>query len=150
MKLTAISALLLTLLGCASGAGGIGRPDIEVLRLSVPRANPGAQFSVLVTLSIRNHSSEVMTVRRVDLSSAGIGPFDVGPSTENFELRIEPNASGLLEVWAQARPGQSDVGGEEGTLLLRGVVYYDDATGSHRAVFSQRTATTVAPARARE
>lgn len=139
--------LPLLLMACATGAADPLAPEISVQRLVVPRANPGSTFSILVAVAVQNRSSDPITVSRIDVGSTGVGPFDIQSSTQNYDVTIAPGATEAVEVWAQAAPGQSEIGGEEGAVLVRGVVYYEAFAGKRRAVFSQRVRTSIGPTR---
>lgn len=135
--------LIASVSACVSSGRDAFAPVVTVQTLEVPRANPGASFSVMVRLDVRNPSSDPITIQRVELASAGIGAFDVAPATRDFDVLVPSSGNRIIEVWAQAAPGQSDIGGQEGAVLLRGAIYYEAFAGARRVVFASRVPTTI-------
>lgn len=132
--------------GCSSAPAAPAaatRPQITIRALEVPFAQPVSveRFSVLVEFEIGNPSREPLTLHRIDLSSVGIGPYNVATTSQDFAIVIPPGQSAEAKVWAQASAGEA-LGGQEGAVMLRGVAYFESAGGRIREAFARRIMTT--------
>ena len=102
-------------------------PIIGIARLDVNSAQPRTATSVpmIVRVRVENRTEEMVTVDRIDVSSAGIGPFNISSTSQDFHHEVKVGHVSVFPVWVQAIPStESDtIGGQEGSMMMRASVY---------------------------
>jgi len=102
-------------------------PIIAIARLDVNSAQPRTATSVpmIVRVRVENRTEETVTVDRIDVSSAGIGPYTVSSTSQDFHHEVQVGHVSVFPVWVQATPStESDtIGGQEGSMMMRASVY---------------------------
>src|ERR1043166_9577 len=86
--------LMIFLTACASGNKvNIIRPEIELVQLVGPSdvGYPVGQIDIQYGMRVSNRSQEVITLRRVDISSIGSGAYTLRREQHPFNEAISPD-----------------------------------------------------------
>lgn len=149
MKNIAIAlALVAAVAGCSSSAPS--KSDAAVIRvrpIEVPRARPlpNAQFTTIVHVDVGNTSGSEIELQRIEISSIGEGPYEIGSASRDFNQTIAPNVARTFSIWAPARYRDLDetLAQSAGVVMVRGVAVFRSPAGDFRKSFVQRTGTTM-------
>lgn len=88
-------------LGTGSGAESTDDFDVTIEQPDHPPAMGAPRIDVRYVISVRNLTSETVTVKRITVQSAG-GAYNVEPRSRPFKLQLAPKSDGKVEFWATA------------------------------------------------
>lgn len=140
-KVSLALAVLLALAGCASGRGGdvpagLIPPEISLAQygdysFSLQYAGP---TTIVFELSVRNPSSEPITLRQIRLQSVGSGAYTLRRDPQFLNRDIEPGETfaARLAVPAYAQGGRT---GSREPVTIRGIAYFESEHGPFQRVF---------------
>ena len=148
---TAVVALLFAALisGCASSLdevpAGVTPPRIIVGTLEVPHmeATTMALMSVIVRIQVTNTDDEPLVVERLEITSVGRGPYELGRGERRYQKELAPGTTEVFDlvVPAQAMDRAQAVGGQEGAMQIRVIGYFNSSVGRFRMMDMQSVAT---------
>jgi hypothetical protein len=80
---------------------------------------------MIVRVKVENRTEEPMTVDRIDVSSAGVGPYNIASTSQNFHHEVKVGHVAVFPVWVQAEPTKLEdtIAGQEGSMMVRASVY---------------------------
>ena len=132
-------ALTLLIGGCASSADLL-KPEIAITQITdqsflFERRN--ARVAIEFEILIRNRSGEPITFKRLDLQTAGGGPYVLRNSPERFNREIQPGevARVVFSMWGVT------VGGRAASIepvVLSGAAHFESESGPFSKKFLQR------------
>lgn len=91
-------------------------------------------ISVKYRVSIRNPSSETITLYQIALQSVGPGAYTLEPTQRPFKTEIRPNQEATVELWAPARASDTILG-VNGPVTIRAVAFFKTDLGSFREIY---------------
>lgn len=134
--------------GAAEPAKKPSEPTIGIARLDVNGAQPRSVTSVplIVRVRVENRTEESVTVDRIDVASAGVGPYTIATTSQDFHHEVKVGHVSVFPVWVQATPStETDtIGGQEGSMMMRAAVYVTTPTRpQHRLQTVQKVETSI-------
>ena len=135
-----VTALCFTFLACASNATKIPPPELTFVQLSGPaeQSYPQGDFEVHYGLRITNRAAEAITLRRIQLTTAGLGgPYELVPRAYELRQVVQPGQTEDVAFWAKAF-STGDGGSIDATapITVRTTVFFDAPSGDFRRVFT--------------
>ncbi len=133
-------------------------PTISIARLDVNSAQPRSATSVpmIVRVKVENRTEEPVTVNRIEVSSAGVGPYTIHSTGQDFNYEVKVGHASVFPVWVQAVPSTEDateaarrgveqsLGGQEGAMMVRAAVHVTSASRpQHRLMTVQKVETSL-------
>ena len=97
---------------------------------------PYGPIEIKYDMAVQNNSAETITLVRVNLQSInpGGGAYSLRRDFYNFKQAIPPNSIGVVSFWAKAFSwGRGPREAEP--VSVRGVVYFESATGTFQKIF---------------
>jgi hypothetical protein len=144
MKQLVAAAVCVLALSCSSstssGTGKVPLPDIRFVQLVGPEQLnwPSGEFEVKYGLRIQNHADEQITLSHIDLTpSSSEGAYVVRQRRYMIGQKISAQGSQDVEFWAKAWSAERaryNIGAQS-PITVRGVAFFNSATGSFRRVF---------------
>jgi len=97
---------------------------------------PYGPIEVKYDLGVQNNAPETITLIRVDIQSINPsgGAYTLRHSFYNFKQAIPPNSIGVVSFWARAFSWGRGFRESE-PVSVRGVAYFESATGTFQKVF---------------
>jgi hypothetical protein len=136
--------LSLTTFGaCASSQQGSGPPvSVRIAPLDTAsdlfyfRGPIGLRYGVEVS----NPSNEPVTLRRLDLHSAGGGAYALRANSTPLKVQVPPGAAKTFSIstWGRARGGYLNAGEP---VILQGTAYFDSPKGPFVKLFQENVQT---------
>jgi hypothetical protein len=133
MKTTFAVLLLVVLASCASSANDAASSGIEVNLTQVGGSASDLFYmrgpiSLQYQLQVTNHTNQPLTLRRLDLSSVGLGAYAIRTGSTPFNERIAANGTTTLHLaaWGTARGGRLTV---NEPVTMRIIAQFQDASG---------------------
>lgn len=129
--------VLLLAAACATSAptANTTQPQITIEQLPASEfqvENQGA-VSMAYKMTVRNPSSEAVTLKRVDMKTVGRSPYLLRETPNDFNETIAPGAESVvtLQMWAIPRAEKSK------NVWVHGVAHFEKAGGNFDTVFEQ-------------
>jgi hypothetical protein len=148
LPLTVIAAIWLA--GCSSSTHATdkrGEPAISIHTLEISAAQPrrASTIPIIVRVGVTNTSQAALTVDRIDVSSVGVGPYDIASTARDFHHVVEPGHVATFPIWVQATVSVAEqtISGQESSMMIRAVVFVSSPVGPSRSMTVQRVDTTV-------
>jgi hypothetical protein len=147
-KAIAASVVFVVAAACSSGSGTvsnaerakIANPEILLVQTSsVPiaaRHSDGA-LSIQYAMRVQNRAAETIKLRRVTVQSVSEGAYYVAPTSQPYDLAIEPEQKQEVQFWVAARPANTVIG-VNGPVTLRVTCQFDSAAGQFQHIVMQR------------
>jgi hypothetical protein len=149
-----IQAVCLSLLlaACAStqsddNAGAtkvnLAKPTIEVAQLSSVGAaarNVTGGLPVQFRISVTNNADAPIKLTQVQLQSLGGGAYELRPTTNPYDVTIEPKQTQSVEMWAPGNIPYASVAGANGPVTLQARLSFDSASGKFQEVIVENVA----------
>jgi hypothetical protein len=134
--------------GAAAPAKKPAEPTVSIARLDVNSAQPRSATSVpmIVRVKVENRTEEAVVVDRIDVSSAGIGPYTISSTAQDFHHEVKVGHVSVFPVWVQAVPStvEDTIGGQEGSMMVRASVFVTTPTRKqHRLTTVQKVETSL-------
>lgn len=137
--ISATAGLILT--GCASVSDNLQADIIPPEFMLSQLGNVGAAaehveggLPVKYRVSIRNPSSETITLTQLSMNSVGAGAYTLPHTQRPFKLVIAPNHEESVEFWAPAQASDSILG-VNGPVTIRTVAYFKTDMGSFQKIY---------------
>src|SRR3954466_15835160 len=124
---------------CATdNTAGLPDPDFALTQLSkVPEAaeHITGGFPVQYRLHILNRAPIPITLRSVNVSSVGMGAYDLPSTTRPFNIPLEPDKPAAVDFFVSAIVADPTIIGANGPVTLHGIVTFDSAVGQFQRTF---------------
>jgi hypothetical protein len=137
----------IALANCSSGSPRGPEPRITIDTLEISAAQPPRTGTVpiVVRVSVTNTTQTLLTVDRIDVSSVGVGPYDIVSTAKDFHHALQAGHFAVFPVWVQASVSTAEqfISGQESSMVMRAVVFLSSPGGASRAMVVQRVDTTV-------
>lgn len=135
------AALGLVVAGCASVNDNL-KAEIIPPELALFQDSEVGQAAIHVEggipvkyrVSIRNPSSETITLYQLALQSVGAGAYTLEPTQRPFKTEILPNHEAIVELWAPAIASDTILG-VNGPVTIRAVAYFHTDLGSFQQIY---------------
>ena len=141
----AFAVLVLGLAACSanqlSRKSPIAEPEVVIEQTSnvAPAArNITGGITVRFRVRVRNLANEVVTLKRIDMRSIGIGSYTIDGISQAFNVGIKPGSESAVEFWAAGFIADPSVTGANGPVTLRAVMLFDSASGQLQTVVTQQ------------
>jgi len=129
---------LLVVAGCgstpATNNAKVNIPEPEVHLVQISAQPPVAEhvtggIPINFGVTITNHASIPITLKRINVQSMGSGGYNVAPTSRPFDKTIAPDATEELQFWVAANADQS-VAGVNGAVAMRVIAQFDSSQGA--------------------
>jgi hypothetical protein len=157
MKPAILGASLLLLLAACAGTTSLGTNeatltatgdiqsettqdfDVAVDQIAAPMAmpassgdrTPAAPLDVQYAITVTNHTSEPVTVKRIALSTPP-GPFTIPVTQRSFKTSIAPGGNERIEFWATGNARDANAGANAPTII-RTRITFETSGGTKRS-----------------
>ncbi|HEX7154705.1 MAG TPA: hypothetical protein VF618_24680 [Thermoanaerobaculia bacterium] len=149
-QLSSILILSLVIAGCASSRSesGLGAAKVNLIKpemqlwqtSSVPVAarHTTGGLPIQYRLRISNRAAETITLKRVTIRSIGQGAYDVGPSSQPFSVKVEPDQFQEVSFWSPANIQSASLVGANGPVTVRVEAHFDSPVGQFQEIVIQQ------------
>jgi hypothetical protein len=103
----------------------------------MPPMRAGVTVPIYFEVDVTNHSSEPVTLERLQLASVGGASYQIGSRTELFRETIPPAETRTVNVPASARVLSARTSGDE-PITIRATVHFDAPSGAFRRIVIER------------
>lgn len=139
-RITLLLLTVLWLVGCSS-RDGVQRIDPEIRLGQLPGAyfamSTAGPLAVSYQMSVRNKSSEPISLRRLQIRTVGSAPYVLRNVPVFFKEEILPGKTATVNFTVDAY-SQGGIFAADEPILLQCVAHFDSADGSFQKVFTQR------------
>ena len=138
MRRFALVAILMALACASDRTNAIPDPDFSLVQISrMPEAasHITGSFPVKYRLHVGNHAPIPITLRAVNVSSVGMGAYDVPSSSRPFNVQIGPEQSAEVEFFVPAVVQDPTILGANGPVTLHGIATFDSSMGQFQRSF---------------
>jgi hypothetical protein len=113
--------------------------EVSVEQISTPMAmstsssdrTPVTPLDVQYAITVTNHTSEPVTIKRIALSTPP-GPFSIPVTQRSFKTPIAPGASEQVEFWATGNARDANAGANAPTIV-RTRITFETSGGTKRS-----------------
>jgi hypothetical protein len=132
-----LSALFVA--SCGSASQDAGPPlSINVRHVGgMPPMRAGVTVPIYFEVDVTNHSSEPVTIERLQLASVGGASYQIGSRTELFRETVPPAETRTVNIPASAFVRSTRTSGDE-PITIRATVHFDAPSGAFRRIVIQR------------
>ncbi len=103
--------------------------------------NMSGALPVEYRIAVHNNANVPLTIKRVDISSIGVGAYSLEPIPKPFDAAVAPATTGAVEFWASGNIGDPTIIGANGPVTLRVVVLFDSPAGQFQKVITAQVHT---------
>jgi hypothetical protein len=135
------ATLGLIVAGCASVSDNLKAeiipPELDLFQdseIGGAAVHVSGGIPVKYRVSIKNPSSETITLYQLALQSIGEGAYTLEPTQRPFKTAILPNHEETVELWAPALASDSILG-VNGPVTIRAVAFFHTDLGSFQQVY---------------
>ena len=138
-RLMAVGFTMLLIAGCAtSNVSDLPEVDLQIEQLpdSGFAVEDRGAVSIAYQISVRNRSTDVLTLRKVEMQTSGRSPYTLRNEPVTFNETIEPGKDVVttFTMWSYSREQRSNI---RRVVWVSGVAYFDSAKGNVKKVFTQ-------------
>jgi len=141
--MVAVVSMLLLIPGCATSNAGtpvVAEAGADLRIEQLPDAGFAVEdrgaISIAYQMSLQNRSTEVMTLRKVEMQTIGRSPYTLRKEPAELNATIEPGNEGSVTftMWSYSQGQRSKL---RNVVWVSGVLYFDTAKGSFTKAFTQ-------------
>jgi hypothetical protein len=131
--------VLFVLAGCmTTHPNTVADPDFALMQLTqMPDAasHVMGNFPVQYRLQIGNRAAVPLTLKMVNITSVGMGAYDVPSQTRPFDVLIAPSRDAVVDFYVSVNVTDPTIIGANGPVTLHGVVTFDSEIGQFQKTF---------------
>lgn len=150
-RASAVISVALLALGCASSQRPpqLLQPQVEIRQtggasdVGVTRNLTGG-MPVRLQIAVMNPSSETIEIEMIEISSIGLGGFNIPTTKRPINKAVKPDGFELVDFWTAAYADDT-VSGTGGPVSIRLTVYFKSEFGKFREVYNQNINTAGRP-----
>lgn len=156
MRTTAALCLTFLFVACASSTDpdrdgsvnaervALSKPTIAIAQLTSVGAAAEKKLTgglpVQYQIRVTNNSDATIKLKRIHLQTLGSGAYEVRPTSNPFDVAIEPKQSQDVKMWAPGYIPYSSVAGANGPVTLRATLDFESAKGKFQEIFVENVA----------